>query len=167
MGQDPSEIRQGIEQTRGEMGETVEALGHKTDVTGRAKDAVSDRVQGVREKISGSTPDSGEVKEGAKRAAGIAQENPLGLAIGAAALGFVAGLLVPSTSIEDEKIGPVADDIKEKAKETGQEAMERGKEVARQAADTAQEAGRQQAEELRESSKQRTDDAREQAGSSV
>jgi gas vesicle protein len=167
MGQDPSEIRQGIEQTRGDMGETVEALGHKTDVTGRAKDAVSDRVQDVREKISGSTPDSGEVKEGAKRAAGIAQENPLGLAIGAAALGFVAGILVPSTSIEDEKIGPVADDIKEKAKETGQEAMERGKEVARQAADTAQEAGREQAEELRESSKQRTDDAREQAGSSV
>jgi hypothetical protein len=167
MGQDPSEIRQGIEQTRGEMGETVEALGHKTDLTGRAKDAVSDRVQDVREKISGSTPDSGEVKEGAKRAAGIAQENPLGLAIGAAALGFVAGILVPSTSIEDEKIGPVADDIKDKAKETGQEAMERGKDVARQAADTAQEAGRQQAEELRESSKQRTEDAREQAGSSV
>jgi gas vesicle protein len=167
MGQDPSEIRQGIEQTRGDMGETVEALGHKTDLTGRAKDAVSDRVQDVREKISGSTPDSGEVKEGAKRAAGIAQENPLGLAIGAAALGFVAGILVPSTSIEDEKIGPVADDIKEKAKETGQEAMERGKDVARQAADTAQEAGRQQAEELRDSSKQRTDDAREQAGSSV
>jgi ElaB/YqjD/DUF883 family membrane-anchored ribosome-binding protein len=149
------------------MGETVEALGHKTDLTGRAKGAVSDRVQDVREKISGSTPDGGEVKEGAKRAAGMAQENPLGLAIGAAAVGFVAGLLVPSTKIEDEKIGPVADDIKEKAKETGQEAMERGKEVARQAADTAQEAGRQQAEELRESSKQRTDDAREQAGSSV
>ena len=167
MGQDPREIRQGIEQTRGEMGETVEALGHKTDLTGRAKDAVNDRVQGAREKISGSTPDSGEVKEGAKRAAGIAQENPLGLAIGAAALGFVAGLLVPSTSIEDEKIGPVADDIKEKAKETGQEAMDRGKEVARQAADSAQEAGREQAEELRESSKQRADDAREQAGSSV
>jgi gas vesicle protein len=149
------------------MGDTVEALGHKTDVTGRAKEAVSGRVQDVREKISGATPDSGEVKQGAKRAAGIAQENPLGLAIGAAALGFVAGLLVPSTSLEDEKIGPVADDIKEKAKETGQEAMERGKEVARQAADTAQEAGRQQAEELRDSSKQRADEAREQAGSSV
>ena len=33
MGQDPSQIRQDIEQTRERMGDTVEALGHKTDVT--------------------------------------------------------------------------------------------------------------------------------------
>ena len=37
MGQDPRDIRQGIEETRERMGDTVEALGHKTDVTGRAK----------------------------------------------------------------------------------------------------------------------------------
>ncbi len=167
MGEDPREIRQGIEQTRTEMGETVEALGYKTNVTDRAKGAVSDRVDSVRSKVSGSTPDSGEVKQGAKKAAGVAQENPLGLALGAVALGFVAGLVVPSTSIEDEKIGPMADDLKEKAKETGQEAVERGKQVAQQAAETAQEAGREQAEELRDSSQSRAQEAREQAGSSA
>jgi Protein of unknown function (DUF3618) len=32
MGQDPDEIRQEIEQTRAEMGETVEAIGYKADV---------------------------------------------------------------------------------------------------------------------------------------
>jgi ElaB/YqjD/DUF883 family membrane-anchored ribosome-binding protein len=153
MGQDPHEIRQGIEETRAEMGDTVEALGHKTDVTGRAKGAVSDRVEAVKSKVSGSTPDSGEVKQGARRAAGMAQENPLGLAISATAVGFVAGMLVPSTRIEDERIGPMADQLKEKAKETGQEAVERGKDVAQQAAqsarETAQEAGREQAEEMR------------------
>jgi ElaB/YqjD/DUF883 family membrane-anchored ribosome-binding protein len=153
MGQDPHEIRQEIEETRGQMGETVEALGHKTDVKGRAKGAVSDRVESVRSKVSGSTPDSGEVKQGAQRAAGMAQENPLGLALGATAVGFVAGMLVPSTRMEDERIGPMADQLKEKAMETGQEAVERGKDVAQQAAEsareTAQEAGRQQAEEMR------------------
>ncbi len=167
MGEDPREIRQGIEQTRTEMGETVEALGYKTNVTDRAKNAVSDRVDSVRSKVSGSTPDSGEVKQGAKKAAGVAQENPLGLALGAVALGFVAGLVVPSTSIEDEKIGPMADDLKEKAKETGQEAVERGKQVAQQAAETAQEAGREQAEELRDSSQSRAQEAREQAGTNA
>ena len=167
MGEDPREIRQGIEQTRTEMGETVEALGYKTNVTDRAKNAVSDRVDTVRSKVSGSTPDSGEVKQGAKQAAGVAQENPLGLALGAVALGFVAGLVVPSTSIEDEKIGPMADDLKEKAKETGQEAVERGKQVAQQAAETAQEAGREQAEELRDSSQSRAQEAREQAGTNA
>jgi len=149
MGQDPDEIRQGIESTRAEMGDTVEALGHKTDVTGRAKGAVSDRVESVRSKVTGSTPDSGQVKQGARQAAGMAQENPLGLAVGAAAVGFVAGMLVPSTKIEDERIGPLADQMKDKAREAGQEAVERGKDVAQQAAETAQEAGREQAEQMR------------------
>lgn len=153
MGQDPHEIRQGIEETRAEMGDTVEALGHKTDVTGRAKDAVSDRVDSMRAKVAGSTPDSGQVKQKGRRVAGMAQENPLGLAIGSVAVGFVAGMLVPSTQMEDERIGPMADQLKEKAKETGQEAIERGKDVAQQAAEsareTAQEAGREQAEEMR------------------
>jgi gas vesicle protein len=95
------------------------------------------------------------VKLGARKAAGIAQENPLGLALGAVAVGFVGGLLIPSTRVEDEWLGPVADQIKDKARETGQEAMERGKEVAQQAAqsakETAQEAGREQAEALKDS----------------
>jgi gas vesicle protein len=159
MGQDTGQIRRDIEETRGRMGETVEALGYKADVPGRAKEAVSGRVESVKSKISGATPDGGDVKQGAHRAKGIAQENPLGLAIGAVAVGFVAGLLVPSTRVEDEKIGPMADQVKEKAKETGQEAMDRGKEVARQAADsakeTAQEARREQADGLRDSAQQK------------
>jgi ElaB/YqjD/DUF883 family membrane-anchored ribosome-binding protein len=137
------------------MGDTVEALGYKADVPTRAKDAVSSRVESVKTKVSGSTPDSGQMKRGARQAAGMAQENPLGLAIGATAVGFVAGLLIPSTRVEDEKIGPMADQVKDKVRDTGQEAVERGKEVAQQAAqsakETAQEAGREQAEELRES----------------
>jgi len=137
------------------MGDTVEALGHKADVPGRAKEAVTSRVESVKSKVSGSTPDSGEVKEGAQQAVGVVKENPLGLAIGAAAVGFVAGMIIPSTRVEDEKIGPMADQVKDKAKEAGQEAMERGKEVARQTAEsakeTAQEAGREQASEMRDS----------------
>jgi Protein of unknown function (DUF3618) len=144
MGEDPGQIKQDIEQTRERMGDTVEALGYKADVPGRAKEAVSGRVDTVKPKM----PSRGQ-------AAGMARENPLGLAVGAVAVGFVAGLAIPSTRVEDEKIGPLADDVKEKAKETGQEAMERGKEVARQAADTAKEAGREQAEGLRESAQEK------------
>ncbi len=92
------------------------------------------------------------LKQGAQRAAGVAKENPLGLAIGATAVGFVAGLLIPSTRVEDEKIGPMADQVKDKAKETGQEALERGKHVAQEAAQTVKEEGRQQAQEMAPSS---------------
>jgi polyhydroxyalkanoate synthesis regulator phasin len=161
MGKDPSEIREEIEQTRGDMGETVEALGHKTDVKARVKDSVADKRDRVKERITGAgssvgdaTPDADDVKQGAQRAVGVAQENPIGLAIGSVAVGFVAGMLVPSTRVEDEKLGPMADQVKERVKETGQEALERGKEVVQDAAEsakeTAQESGEKQAQELRE-----------------
>jgi hypothetical protein len=161
VGKDPSEIREEIEQTRGDMGETVEALGHKADVKTRVKESVADKRDQVKERITGAgsrvgdaTPDADEVKQGAKRAVGVAQENPIGLAIGSVAVGFVAGMLVPTTRVEDERLGPVADQVKERVKETGQEALERGKGVVQDAAEsakeTAQESGEKQAQELRE-----------------
>ena len=174
MGKDPSEIREEIEQTRSEMGETVEALAYKADVKTRAKDNIADKRDRVMEKVTGTgsrvgqaTPDTDEVKQRAKRAAGIAQENPLGLALGSVAVGFIAGMLVPSTRVEDEKIGPMADQVKERAKETGQEALERGKEVAQDAAqsakETAQQSGQKQAEELRGSAQDKAQEAKEGA----
>jgi len=165
MGKEPTEIREEIEQTRTEMGDTVEALGHKADVKGRAKDNIADKRDRLKERITGTAPDPEEVKQGAKRAAGVAQENPIGLAVGSIALGFVAGMLIPSTRVEDEKVGPVADQVKDSAKETGQEALERGKEVAQEAAqsakETVQESGGEQAEQLRESAHAKATQANE------
>jgi ElaB/YqjD/DUF883 family membrane-anchored ribosome-binding protein len=139
VGKEPHEIREEIEETRSEMGDTVDALGYKADVKTRAKDNIADKRDRLRERITGATPDSGDMKQGAKRAVGVAQENPIGLAIGSVAVGFVAGMLMPSTRVEDEKLGPMADQVKESVKETGQEALERGKEVAQEAAESAKE----------------------------
>jgi hypothetical protein len=196
MGQDPDAIRQDIAQTRAEMTDTVEAIGYKADVPSRAKEKVSEKVDAARAKVSqattrakqavtgttadagdtpgggvaarvrDATPSGGQVKQTARRAAGLAQENPLGLAIGAAALGFLAGLVVPSTRVEDQRLGPVADQVKDTVKETGQEAVERGKQVAQEAvssaAETAKQRGQQQGQDLADSTKQRAQEAREQ-----
>ena len=155
MGEDPEVIRADIERTRAEMGDTVEALGYKADVKSRAKDKITDTKDRLTGKVSDKTPDKQQVR----RAATTAQENPLGLAIGGIAVGFLAGLLVPSSRVEDEKLGPMADQVKDQLKETGQEALDRGKEVAQQAAEsakeTAQEAGQQHAEEMRDSTQER------------
>jgi ElaB/YqjD/DUF883 family membrane-anchored ribosome-binding protein len=145
MGEDPDRIREEIVQTRLEMGETVDALGYKADVKERAKD----RVVGVKDRVVGATPDTGDVKQQARRARSVAQDNPLGLAVGAVAVGFLAGMLIPSTRVEDEKLGAMSDDVIERAKETGQEALERGKQVAQDAAETAKESGREHAEGLK------------------
>ena len=167
MGQDPEVIRQQIEQTRENMGETVDALGYKTDVKSRAKDSVSDKAGALRSKFSGaadSAPSSGDVKQGAKQAAGVAQENPIGLALAGVAVGFVAGMLVPSTRVEDEKMGAISDQVMDKVKETGGEALEHGKQVAQEAAqsakETAQEKGQEHAEELRSSAQNKAEEAR-------
>jgi ElaB/YqjD/DUF883 family membrane-anchored ribosome-binding protein len=144
MGEDPNAIREDIVRTRAEMSETVDAIGYKADVKSRAKDRISETKDRLTGKVSDATPDGEQVK----RAAGIAQENPLGLAIGGIAVGFLAGMLAPSSRVEDEKIGPMADQVKDQIKETGQEAVERGKDVAQQAAETAKDAGRQHAEAM-------------------
>jgi gas vesicle protein len=194
MGQDPDAIRQEIAQTRAEMTETVEAIGYKADVPSRAKEKLSEKVDSVKAKVSDTatrareavtgtvsragdtmsdtasrvsdaTPSGDQVRQSARRAAGLAQENPLGLAIGAVAVGFLAGLVVPSTRAEDERLGPVADQVKDKVKETGQEALERGKQVAREAASSTAEAAKEHGQDLAQSAKQRSQEVRDQASS--
>ena len=183
MGEDPDRIRREIEQTRADMGETVDALGYKTDVKARAKDSIQDKKESVmgvassaKERLVGAgqtvgdkTPDSDQVKHQAKRAKSVAQENPLGLAVGAIAVGFLAGMLIPSTRVEDEKMGAISDDVIDRAKETGQEALERGKQVAQEAAQSAQEtvkdSGQQHAEELKGSAQDHAQEAASSARS--
>jgi DNA-binding ferritin-like protein len=176
MGEDPREIREEIEGTRERMGETIEAIGYKADVKTRTKEKVSEKVEAVKSKVGGAgsrvneaTPGPEDVKQGARQAVGLAQENPLGLALGSIAVGFLAGMLIPSTRVEDEKLGEVSDQVTEKVKETVQEAGERGKQVAQQAAEsakaTAQESGQQHAEELKQTAQQKAQETKEQAGS--
>jgi hypothetical protein len=192
MGQDPDAIREEIAQTRAEMTETVGAIGYKADVPSRAREAVAEKADAARSKlgeaasrakqavagtasragdaasqVGDATPSSGQVGRQARRAAGLAQENPLGLAVGAVAVGFLAGLLVPSTRVEDEKLGPVADQVKEQARETGQEALRRGKEVAQEAAgaagETVRERGQEHGQDLAADARQRAEEVRDQA----
>jgi ElaB/YqjD/DUF883 family membrane-anchored ribosome-binding protein len=152
VGEDPSAIREEIEQTRAQMGDTVEAIGYKTDVKSRA----ADKVSGVRDRITGvkdAAPSGGDVKEGAQKAVSVAEANPLGLGVAALAGGFLIGMLLPSTKVEDEKLGPKSTQLKEQAKETASEAVEHGKQVAQEAAssaaETAKESTQQHAEQLR------------------
>lgn len=177
MGEDTDLIRRDIEQTRERMGDTMDAIGHKADVKSRAKESVTGKVDAVKEKLVGAkdsatdaAPSGEEVRQGAIRVVGVAQENPLGLAVGALAVGFLAGMLIPSTRVEDEKLGPMADQVKDRARETGQEALEHGKavvqETASAAADvakqTAQEQGREHASAVQGSAQQSASEVRDQ-----
>jgi Protein of unknown function (DUF3618) len=138
VGETSNDIREDIEQTRGRMGETVEAIGYKTDVKSRAKDNITEKKDAVVSRVTGAMPDGEQVKSGARKV-GISKQNPLGLGIAAMGVGFLVGTLLPSTSVEDDKLGEMSDQVGEKAREAGQEALDRGKEVAREAVDSAKE----------------------------
>jgi ElaB/YqjD/DUF883 family membrane-anchored ribosome-binding protein len=95
----PQEIRRDIEQTRDELGDTVEALAGRTDVKGQAKakaeerkEAAREKVAEMREKLTGTTPDS--PGHAASQVQVVAKENPIPVAAaGAFAAGFALGRL--------------------------------------------------------------------------
>jgi gas vesicle protein len=174
MGQDPAAIREQIEQTRERMGDTVDAIGYKADVPARAKDSIGGKVDTLKSKITGAgghvsdaAPSGEEVKQGARQAVGVVQENPLGLAIGAVAVGFLAGMAVPGTKLEDERVGPVADQIKEQAKQTGEAALEHGKQIAQETAETASGKVQETVAEVKESTQSHADELSEDAKDSA
>jgi gas vesicle protein len=171
MGETPDAIREEIEETRERMGETAEALAYKADVKSRVQETVGEKkdslvgaVSGAKDtivggadsmvsRVTGAVPDGQQLKSGAKTV-GISTQNPLGMAIVGVAAGFIVGTLLPSTRIEDERMGEMSDQVVDKAKEAGQEVAQEAVQSAKQ---TVQERGSEQTQELASS-------LREQAG---
>jgi hypothetical protein len=84
---------------------------------------------------------------GIARKVGIAAENPLGLALGAAALGFLAGLLVPVTDYEREKIGPLRDEVADKVQTVSEDVVVHGRAVIAETAQATLAAAQQSAQQ--------------------
>jgi uncharacterized protein YdbL (DUF1318 family) len=87
----PEEIRADIEQTRAEVGDTVEALAEKTDVKAQAqhrvdeiKHTVQAKADDVKAKARSTTPDSAQ--QGAQQIVEKVRANPLPLAAAGALL---------------------------------------------------------------------------------
>jgi ElaB/YqjD/DUF883 family membrane-anchored ribosome-binding protein len=92
----PEEIRADIEETREEVGDTVEALAAKTDVKGQAQQRIADVKQNLhdkREELTAKAKSSSPpaAQQGGQKLVAKVQDNPTPYAIGGAA---VAGLLI-------------------------------------------------------------------------
>ena len=189
MGKEPDQLRAEIEETRERMGTTVDAIGYKADVPARtresvvaakdnvvgsisaAKDRVVGSIAGTRDSvaeagrsavgtISDATPSAQDLKRGVQRTGGLAQENPIGLAVGAMAVGFVAGVMIPASKKETETIAPIATQVRDRAMETGQEALDRGKEIAQEAASAAKDVAQQAAQTAQSTAQEKVEDIR-------
>lgn len=86
-----------------------------------AKEAVGDRVDAVKDAMSNVQP----------------ADNPMLMLLGGLAVGFVVGMLVPVSRFENENLGPVADDLKSRARKAGAHAARRGSEVIKESIEAA------------------------------
>ena len=157
MGQSPSDIRAEIEETRARVGDEVDALSYKTDVPARVGDYVDDKkralkdtVTGAKDAITGTASDAVPSGRQIGKLKDTAERNPLGLVVGGAAIGFLTGLLLPSTRVEDRQMGEMSDRVVDAAKDTASDALESGKQVAQDAADSATEHGQELVSSLQE-----------------
>jgi len=136
----------------------------------------------LRERVGEHLPSQGDVRGLAHQANSTAGQNPLAYAFGGIAIGFLLGSMMPSTRVEDERLGDLADDVKDRVKETASEAVDRGREVVAETRQTAmetakegvqqtaeavkqtvQEQGQQHAGELAENAKQQAEELRDTA----
>jgi hypothetical protein len=167
MDKDPGVIRAEIEETRERVGDEVDAISYKTDVGARVsdyvddkKEAVKSKVTGAKDTVTGAVPDRTRLKRGATHMRDTAAANPIGLALGGLAVGFIVGTLLPQTRVENQQMGEVSDRLIDTAKETASEAVQRGKQVAQDAVDaavdTAKESGREQGGDLTSTLQDRT-----------
>ena len=93
---DPDQIREEIEETRAELGETVAAVAERTDVKHRAQTKASElreQATGKARELGGkaktAAPDS--AGEGARQAKELARRNPVPLALAGT---FLAGFVL-------------------------------------------------------------------------
>jgi ElaB/YqjD/DUF883 family membrane-anchored ribosome-binding protein len=138
MGKDPSDIREEIENTRDRMTDTVgDAIGGKIDDVktsiAQATNAVRERADSVRESVGNALPDSDAIQDQAARTVSFMRENPLGLLFGAAAVGFVLGSILPGSEVENARLGPVREQLKEKAQAAGGQLLKQGQAVVQDA----------------------------------
>jgi hypothetical protein len=136
-----------------------------TTLAGRAGDALktaSERLTGTASDVRDRFGDTaGDVRGRISDAAGALGErlpdaetvrktlqNPIGIVIGAAAAGFVAGLFVPVSDFERERLRPIADDLVDQAGDVRDELVQHGRAALAETASAAQGIVEHHAQEL-------------------
>ena len=100
-----------------------------SSVTAGARDAAID--------ASRKLPDADDARAALSNAKGIMQDNPLGLAVGSIAVGLLLGSLLPVSTVERKRIGPIGEKLTDGAKAAASDLVDQGKAAVTQAVSDA------------------------------
>ncbi|MES2694962.1 MAG: DUF3618 domain-containing protein [Verrucomicrobiota bacterium] len=130
-----------------------ETIGEKTQ---SARESLSHAGEVAREKLSAARERAGELGARAKERAGelytrtrdgvahTVEQRPLETGLVCLAVGVVAGLALPTPGVVNRRLGPTADRLRDRARESGQEILEKGRRVATAAMSAAKQEAKSQ-----------------------
>lgn len=178
MGQSTEELRRDIAQTRGELGETLDAIGDRVSpgrMIERRKTRASNTLRDVRDRVMGSASDASQALADAGHAVGetasgtvdtlksspeVVRQQTQGSPLIAGAIAFGVGLLTASvfkpTEIEKQAAGQLmekAEPLAQELKQMGQVTVEHLKEPALAAIEQVKETAADGAHSVAETTK--------------
>jgi gas vesicle protein len=172
MGQSAEQLRQQIDDTRGDLSGTLDAIGDRLSpgrMIERRKNRVVNGWQNVRERVMGSASDVGSsvgdaaggavdtIKDSPETLRRQAQGNPLAAGAVAVGVGVLLASMFPATEPEQRAAGQLldkAEPLKDELRETGQQIVEHVKEPARQAVQHVKDTATQSSQAVADTAKQ-------------
>ena len=144
----PEEIQQDIDRTRQDLRENVDALQEKVSIKGaanRSADKVKESVSNVKDTIMGKADSAKESVASAGGSAGqlpdrarrTTQGNPLAVGLGAFAIGWLVGSLIPASQREREAVEKVGPELAAPVQDVVSHAQEKGKQALQEVAEEA------------------------------
>lgn len=130
-----------------DVGGKVDALKSKVPDGAAIKDKMPDSAGDAAGKIGEKTPSKEEVKEKAHGALETAKEHPAAIAGGAALAGLAAGLALPETQMEREKLKPHVQEARAEVTDRVQETVQQVKSGVQDAAGSVTDAVKEQAQQ--------------------
>ncbi|HEV7804720.1 MAG TPA: DUF3618 domain-containing protein [Solirubrobacteraceae bacterium] len=124
-----------------------EAMKSKLPDAEAMKAKLPDGVGDAAGRIGELAPSKEDVKHKAQAAAETVRENPLAVVAGAAAAGLAAGLALPETEIERQKVAPRAQEARQQVEAKVQDTVQQVKSKAQDAAQTAASAVKEKGQE--------------------
>ena len=143
----PEEIQEDIDRTRQDLRENVDALQEKVSIkraANRSADKVKESMSNVKDTIMGkadsakeSVASAGSAGQLPDRARRTTQGNPLAVGLGAFAIGWLVGSLIPASQREREAVEKVGPELAAPVQDVVSHAQEKGKQALQEVAEEA------------------------------